>query len=189
MRFDPQKHHRRSVRLQGYDYTSPGWYFVTIFTKDRIEYFGSVEKDSVRLTEIGKNVEKTWNRIPHLYENAVLDAYIIMPNHIHGIIGLIDGVVYENSSTYPICKGVCKNAPENGDYYSRISPVKMSLPVIIRSYKSAVTGWCRRHKHEYFVWHRSFYDHIIRSDKQLSAIRQYIRNNPSNWAEDPDRKI
>ena len=178
MKFDPEKHHRCSIRLKGHDYSSPGSYFVTILTKDRFPYFGSIEDAVMSLSEIGKQTEKIWHRTPSRYKNTVLDEFIIMPNHIHGIIGLIDC-----SSG----KGVCTNAPESSNYYSRISPPKQSLPVIIRSFKSTVTRWCCDSEYYHFQWHRSFYDHIIRSEKQLSSIRHYICTNPVNWAADPER--
>jgi REP element-mobilizing transposase RayT len=86
MVYDPEKHKRRSVRLKGYDYSKPGFYYVTICTQDRIERFGHVENEEMILNDAGKMVDAEWNRVPERYEHVVLDEYKIMPNHMHGIL-------------------------------------------------------------------------------------------------------
>jgi len=176
MKYDPQKHHRQSIRLREYDYSNAGLYFITILIKNRQPYFGEVINGKIDLNEIGVICGEFWLKIPELYKKVVLDGFIIMPNHLHGIIGL---------SNDRVCKGVRKNAPCE-EYYSSISPEKLSLSVVIRAFKASLTGWCRKNGYDYFQWHRNYYDHIIRSEKQLNAIRDYIRSNPANWKDDPD---
>ncbi len=88
MRYDPQKHHRRSIRLKGYDYTQAGAYFITIVTKDRACLFGEVVEDDMRLSPMGIIVQECWLAIPDHFPHAVLDEFVVMPNHVHGIIVL-----------------------------------------------------------------------------------------------------
>ncbi len=86
MWYDPETHHRRSIRLKGYDYSQPGYYYVTICTQDRVERFGEVQNDKMNLNEAGEMVDMEWNRIRERYVHVVLDEYRIMPNHMHGIL-------------------------------------------------------------------------------------------------------
>lgn len=85
MVYDPDKHNRRSVRLNGYDYSQPGFYYITICTQDRVERFGEIPEDTMILKDVGKMVYAEWNRIPDRYDHVVLDKYQIKPNHLHGI--------------------------------------------------------------------------------------------------------
>jgi len=89
MIYDPERHNRRSMRLKGYDYSNPGFYYVTICTQDRVERFGDVQNDKMNLNDAGEMVDAEWNRIPERYEHVVLDKYQIMPNHLHGILQII----------------------------------------------------------------------------------------------------
>jgi len=91
MKFDPNKHHRRSIRLKGYDYTQPGGYFVTIVTYHRDLLFGEIVNEEMQLNDLGKIVEECWRAIPEHIPNVELGAYVIMPNHVHGIIVITDG--------------------------------------------------------------------------------------------------
>ncbi|MBN2383185.1 hypothetical protein JXQ70_09915 [bacterium] len=89
MPYDPEKHNRQSIRLKGYDYSQPGFYYFTICTQDRVERFGDVKNDTMILNDAGKMVDAEWNRIPKRYCHVILDAYVIMPNHMHGILQII----------------------------------------------------------------------------------------------------
>ena len=90
MKFDPHKHHRRSIRLKGYDYTQPGAYFVTMVTYQREDLFGDSIEGEMRLNWTGKLVKREWERLPNRLPNIELDEFIVMPNHVHGIILIID---------------------------------------------------------------------------------------------------
>ena len=170
MRFDPDKHHRRSIRLKGYDYSSPGAYFVTICTNNRECLFGRVEDGQVELTPIGKVADRFWHEITDHFEHVKNNEHVIMPNHLHGILMINE-----------YCRGTACRAPT---YEIFGKPRKGTIPTVIRSYKSAVTRWCRRNGYEYFQWQRNYYEHIIRTEDELKRIRNYIINNPLKWEED-----
>ena len=183
MRYDPSRHHRRSIRLKGYDYSHPGLYFVTICTQWRECYFGEVIGASVQLSAIGEIANQYWLEIPNHFKNAVLEGFVVMPNHVHGII-CIQEMNHHG-------RGVQLNTPTNAtnihddrNYYSKITPKKNTLSVIIRTYKGAVTTWCRQNEHGYFQWQRNYHEHIVRNEKELNRIRKYIIENPSKWESD-----
>ena len=172
------KNHFRieSARLKTWDYRNSAWYFVTINTKNNLEYFGKVKNGKVELNEIGKIAMKYWLEIPDHFPYVDLDYYIIMPNHIHGVTILNSKDVACNVST------------NSNNVYSDISPKKCSLSSVIRSYKSAVTKWCNKSK-IHFEWQPRFFDRIIRNEKELYNIRKYIQQNPLKWnleKENPD---
>lgn len=157
---------RKSTRLKEYDYSAPGHYFVTICIQDRIEKFGTIIDDKMVLNESGKIVKNTWIEIPIHFNDIVLDRYIIMPNHIHGII--INNPVGNGHA-----RSVNKNTKNN------------NLSIIIGSFKSAATKRINQSNNlSPFKWQKSFYDHIIRIDKSLNKIREYIINNPATWDND-----
>jgi putative transposase len=144
----------------------------------------------LRLMPIGEIAKKYWMEIPNHYPNVVVDEFVIMPDHMHGILRIGDegrncrGVQFSNGDT-PDCTGVQLNAPTDknprAQHFSELSPAGGSLSVIIRNYKSIVKRWCNENGFPQFKWQRSFFDHIIRDEQSLFQIRQYIRNNPSDW--------
>ena len=164
MKYDPDRHKRRSLRLKHYDYASEGAYFVTICTKDRTLFF---ERDEIRSI-----AERCWVEIPDHFPNVELDTWVVMPNHIHGIIVIAK-------------KGVQLNAPTTrGDTdgaFSAMSPPRHTLAVVVRTYKAAVTTFCRRSGIDEFGWQRSYYDRVIRNLHELDRARRYISNNPLQW--------
>ena len=174
-----QKNGRQSIRLKNYNYAANGYYFVTICTHDKQCYFGDVVDSKIHLSQIGKIAHQYWLDIPQHSKHTYLDEFIIMPNHVHGII-IIDKP----------CRDVPWYVPTNDDAWnlpkkmSKLSPKSGSLGVIIRSYKSSVTRWCRQNDDDIFHWQSRFYEHIIRDEKSLNNIRQYIINNPAKWSED-----
>ena len=182
------KYKAKTIRLKNWNYANNSWYFVTICTKDALCYFGKIINNQINLSEIGKIAQKFWLEIPQHFKDIYLDQYVIMPNHIHGII-IIDhpNCNIDKISNQPR-RGVACNASTYNDelsnVMSEISPKKGSLSSIIRSYKSAVTHWCRKNNHDYFAWQPRFYEHIIRDDNSLDNIRNYIKNNPLKWEED-----
>ena len=174
MKYDSNIHHRRSIRLKEYDYSWTGWYYITICVKDRECSLGKTRNDGVVLSDVGKIAEKCWKEIPHHFHGVDLDAYIIMPNHLHGI------VIINNPSR----RGVQLNAPTED--VPRLSPRKGSLSIIVRTFKAAVTTKCRRSSIAGFSWQRGFYEHVIRNDGDLHRIRTYIQNNPLKWSMDEE---
>ena len=127
------------------------------------------------LNELGNIVEKCWVNIPDHFENVTLDEFIIMPNHVHGIIEIIG----DNTVGRDVACNV--STPK---HLSNISPKSGSISTIIRSYKSAVTRSIRKHHNSQFAWQPRFYDHVIRNNHALENIQNYIQKNPENWEKD-----
>ena len=167
-----------SARLRSWDYSSPGWYFVTVCTKRMKPYFGKIDQVSSSLSELGQTVNQFWSEIPQHHKNIAIDEFIVMPNHIHGIIIIVETL--HATSLQSMSQQTTSLHPTR----SSISPRKGSLGVIIRSFKSAVTRWARMNGHPNFAWQPRFYDHIIRNEDSLSRIRIYIQNNPLKWEND-----
>lgn len=187
MAYDPEKHHRRSIRLGGYDYAQAGGYFVTICTQDRVCLFGDVVNGEMWLNGTGRIVHDEWMRTPVLRPRVTLDAFVVMPNHIHGIIILGDGHNAVNDGA-TAGRGTLQRAPtERGSAVERFGrPTSDSIPTIVRLFKSATTKRINRLRGTPGapVWQRNYYEHIVRDDESLGRIRQYILNNPAQWASD-----
>lgn len=162
--------HRRSIRLAGYDYAQPGAYFVTICTQGRECSLGKARDGSVDLSHHGEIVQRAWNSLPEHYPHVGVDAFVIMPNHIHGVIVLSEAM--EDSG-----------AQRTG----RLS-TRHGLPEIVRAFKS----FSARRANELNatpgarVWQRNYYEHIIRDERELNLIREYVVNNPLGWDTDPE---
>lgn len=162
----------RSIRLKGYDYARPGAYFVTICTQNRVCLFGDVVNGKMRLNDTGDIVRQCWLDMPAHCSTAVLDEFVVMPNHIHGVIVLGDAPVgATHASPLP-------TRPRG--------PRRQSIASIVGSFKSAVTKRLneRRGTPGASVWQRNYYEHIIRDDAAWQRIREYIANNPLQWALD-----
>ncbi len=174
------KYRVESTRLPHRDYSENGWYFVTICTRDRTFFFGDVISGEIHLSKIGQIAQQFWAEIPTHFKHLCIDAYVIMPNHIHGII-VIDRP--HNTETRH-GTSLHQSSTESGNKFGPLKP--NSLQSIVNGYKSSVTRWCRQNGHESFVWQPRFYDHIIRADGSLDRIRDYIINNPAKWEDDKD---
>ena len=185
MNFSRDIHRRRSIRLREYDYSGIGAYFVTMCVADRECLFGEVLDESMRSNEIGLVVAECWEAIPQHFPHIQLDEFVVMPNHIHGII------IIERRGT--ACRarfwddgddqGTACRAPTVGTFGR---PIAGSLSTIIRSFKSAVTKQVNelRENRGVSVWQRNYYEHVIRDENDLCTVRQYIADNPMKWADD-----
>jgi putative transposase len=246
MKFDPHKHHRRSIRLRGYDYSQAGAYFVTICTHRRACVPGEVQEGEMRPNRAGRLVRAAWNDLPNHYPRVMLDAFVVMPNHIHGIIVLQDaqehadvGAGFEHGTIVGDRSGAereaspadggAKPAPTHGgakqvelgenadvgagfvrstevgdrsgaereattaDGEAKPAPThantkRHGLPEIVRAVK---TFSARRINHlrgtpGVPVWQRNYYERVIRNERELHAIQQYILDNPANWDKDSE---
>jgi REP element-mobilizing transposase RayT len=181
---DPPR--RRSIRLKGYDYTSAGAYFVTVCTHRREALFGEVADGTMGLNDYGRLVTSAWEELPNHHSGLVLDAFVVMPNHVHGIVVL-------DRQGRPFDPGVVgagfKPAP------TAPPPARRhGLPEIVRAFKtfSARRINERRRMMGHPVWQRGYYEHVVRDDRSLRRIIEYIIANPLHWAEDrenPDRFV
>jgi len=171
---DTEKHHRKSIRLKYYNYLETGGYFVTICALNRKSIFGDIKKDQMVLTLRGRIATDCWEEIPKHFCNVSLDEFVIMPNHLHGII-----MINENG------RGKACLAPTNRQFGR---PIGNSLFSIIGSFKSAVTKRINKTFHTLgiSVWQRNYYEHIVRNEKELNKIREYIINNSLKWNEDEE---
>lgn len=179
-KFDPQKHHRKSIRLQGYDYSQAGAYYVTIVTYQRDCLFGEVVHGEMVLNEYGKIADECWRAIPAHFPFVELGANVVMPNHVHGVIVIIDNDRADALASAR--RGAIYRAPTTTEKFGK--PVKGSLPTIVRTYKAAVTRRIGRELNATGIWQRNYYEHIIRDEKDLQNKTDYIEANPSLWDED-----
>lgn len=173
-----------STRLKGWDYSSPGAYFITLCTKKRECLFGDVVEKSMILNENGTIVEKCWYDLPRHYDNIKLDQFVTMPNHVHGIM-MIDIETVPASLVETGLKPVSTATAITAD----IDNGKMKTHGLYEFVRALKTFSARRiNEHRKTpgktVWQPRFYDHIIRDDNELSRIRKYIMDNPANWKND-----
>jgi REP element-mobilizing transposase RayT len=213
VKYNPDKHHRQSIRLKGYDYSSPGAYFVTICTHQRQCLFGEIVDGEMRLNQIGQLVRSQWLKIPYHHTHVELDAWVIMPNHIHGILildtsgrGAALGQNLENPTdnynpnATPSCDRGCtepgvafgtKSLPSPESDLPNAAPLPPRLGAgtvgaIVLNFKSVTTRSFNRIQRSpgNSIWQRNYYEHIIRSEAFLGQIRQYIYTNPFVWEQD-----
>lgn len=178
-RYDPDRHHRRSVRLNEYDYTRSGRYLVTICSHDREHLFGDVTGGRMILNSFGDIVAQEWLRTATVRAYVELDEWIVMPNHMHGIVVLI---TYRVGPT----RRVAHPARDGTRTAARRGPAAGSLGAIVGQFKSAAARRINvlRESPGVPMWQRSFHDRIVRDPAALQRIRGYIRANPAAWAED-----
>ena len=191
------KYRIASTRMKEWDYGQNGCYFVTICTKNRDEYFGEIKSGEMHLNEFGEIAQKHWLEIPCHFGNARIDEYVIMPNHLHGII-ILENAEEGNQN---ICRDkACLVSTETDIFKKRFQHQgKRTISSIIGSYKSVCTKMINKMNVETrhclvstehclvstaFAWQSGFYDHVIRNDASLDKIREYILNNPAQWADD-----
>jgi REP element-mobilizing transposase RayT len=149
---------RQPMRLQRYDYAQAGAYFITVCTHGRTCLFGTIVDHEMRSNQAGAILKQTWSNLIAHYQNVDLDEFVVMPNHVHGIIVLSDA-----------------------------SPARHGLPEIVRGFKSfSARGVNEVRGTRGPLWQRGYYEHVIRNETALNGIREYIVNNPARWADDPE---
>ena len=204
MPYNPATHNRQSIRLQGYDYTQAGAYFITICTYQKDFIFGKVTSGIMQLSSLGEIAYSQCLQLPKRFTNIVLDAFVIMPNHIHGIIviqngrGEADDTRYSSQSKIPVSPA----SPLHSDQMPHQTPtinhgkpnestrpngtIPGSIGAIVQNYKSLTTrkiNMILRTKNK-AIWQRNYYEHIIRDENDFSRIVDYIQNNPISWVDD-----
>jgi len=183
MPYDPERHHRRSIRLKGYDYTQPGAYFVTIVTQNRACLFGEVVEGQMRLNEAVHLAQRCWTDIPNHFPHVQLDAFIIMPNPVHGILVIAHHAAPDDVGARHAVPQPPRTASHTPTVEQFGKPVHGSIPTIVRSFKSATTRHINilRGTPGAPVWQPNYYEHIIRDERSLNRIREYIVTNPLRW--------
>lgn len=189
-KFDPQKHHRRSIRLKGYDYSSEGAYYVTIVTQGRECLCGEIVDGEMHLNEYGEIIQKWWHDIPIHFPNVELGAFIIMPNHVHGIIFITAerrGEVIsprENQNRNSLDSNTDPTTNRDGETPPLRKP---TLGQIVAYFKYQSTKEMNKIETDRAItkfWQRNYYEYIIRDEKDLQNKTDYIEANPSLWEED-----
>lgn len=197
------KYRSDTNRLKGYDYSSEGMYFVTICTRNRIPYFGSINDGIMQLlSSAGKIVANEWKQTGNIRLRVVLGEWIVMPNHFHGIIYLKPKNHAGRGTTWqalPLANAYQKDIEDHTkdgcnpslqkvdiiqDYKNEFGPQQDNISSVIRGFKSSCTRKIRNSGIGNFAWQRRFYDHIIRSQNTLTKIEEYIRENPVRWFDD-----
>ena len=176
MTCNPDRYCRHSIRLNEYDYSQAGAYFVTICAHNRECVFGNVVKGEMRLNKYGRVVEAEWIETASIRNNVELDVFVVMPNHFHGVLVIVGG------GRDTVGRDTARRAPTAiNERFGK--PTSGSLPTIVRSFKSAVTKRINelRGTPETPVWQRNYYEHVIRDEGDLNEIREYIMSNPLKW--------
>ena len=181
---------RRSIRLPGYDYSASGGYFITVVTFRRECLFGEISGGKMKLSPIGEIVQREWLKTGALrpYVELREEEFVVMPNHAHGIIWIIDedsdgnvGARRRRAPTQRRAPTACETTSEQFG-----KPVKGSIPTIVRAFKSAVTYCAGRELNTANLWQRNYYEHIIRDSPDNERIANYIAQNPENWEKDEE---
>jgi putative transposase len=188
MIYKPEIHHRRSIRLKGYDYSQAGVYFVTICVKDHACLFGTIADGKLQYNDYGQIANEFWLKISEHFSDVKLDEFIIMPNHIHGIITINNcrGEVTSPFSEVVAPNSKTKTAQKQGGETPPLQKFTLGQIVAYFKYQSAKRINDIRNAPGTPIWQRNYYEHIIRDDKELQAIQEYIRYNPLKWDEDKE---
>ena len=211
--FNPDSHHRRSIRLKAYDYSTAGAYFVTIVTQERLCLFGDVTDGEAQLTNAGEMIQQIWHAIPDRFPTIEMDEFVVMPNHVHGILiihsdvgaSLVGAqeVTHTKTTHSPVGASLVGALPadrarstDGGRATTRVAPTEdgpMTLGEVVGAYKSLTThqygkgvethGWPPFNKR---LWQRNYYERVIRDARELDKAREYIANNPMQWELDAE---
>jgi REP element-mobilizing transposase RayT len=188
MTYNPDIHHRHSSRLRDYDYSAAGAYFVTICTQGRECLFGEVIDGAMVLNDAGRMVLGMWRALPERFPNVATDEFVVMPNHVHGIILLND------RRGEPRVRPISGFGMKQGDHKDRpYGTGDFSLGRVCQAFKSLTTVEYVRGVKDYQwpsfpgrLWQRNYFERVIRDEGELGAIREYIRNNPLKWEQDEE---
>ena len=190
--YNPNIHNRRSIRLKGYDYSQPGLYFITMCTKDRQHLFGHVERGKMIYNAFGEIAYKEWTKTAEIRDNVDILEYVIMPNHMHGIVLIKGDMIVESVGpvgpvgAYGHTPPLGNTPPQQSNKLSQFKSPSKTIGAIVRGYKGAVTKQINilRQMPGVPVWQRNYYEHIIRNERAYQRIAEYILNNPLKWQED-----
>jgi len=181
MTFNPDIHNRHSIRLKNFDYAQAGAYFVTVCAQNRECLFGNIQDNVMVLNDAGRMIETWWLELAIKYPALETDAYIIMPNHFHGIVAVVGAALFGRPN------------PDHSQPVIQPRTAAPALSDIVNWFKTMTTNdYIRGVKHHQWrsfpgkLWQRNYYEHVIRNEDDLNKIREYIANNPSGWADDDE---
>jgi putative transposase len=182
--YNPLIHHRRSIRIPEYDYSYPGAYFITICTYKHESLFGEIENGEMKLTEFGQIAHNRWRLLPERFINIQMDQFVVMPNHIHGILVITDPDLV-GAGLAPAPEAIAQ--PHAGQPQGL--PLRPTVGYVVGAYKSLVVNECLKIckiKQEIMgkIWQRNYYEHVIRDHKSFQNITNYIIHNPAQWEQD-----
>jgi len=194
MKYDPKIHHRKSIRLKNYDYSQTGLYFVTIVTQNREYLFGEIIDGEMILNDAGEAVKKCWDEIPLHYPHIKLYDFVVMPNHVHWIVGA-ENIPLPTENIPPLPTGNIPPLPTGNIPSAQITnipplpPMQKNPPLgnIVRGFKIGVTKWFQKNRQIPIgksIWQRNYWEHIVRNENEYQRIAQYIIDNPKKWALD-----
>ena len=205
MAYDPRIHHRRSIRLKDFDYSSPGGYFLSICVRRKKCLFGQVADYEMRLNDAGQMIQSWWLRLPGKFRSTELGEYIVMPNHFHGTIIIGDPADKPTVGADPcVCPQTHASAPAGRTRGCAPTPAPVSadahagapVSAMVQWFKTMTTnayvrgvrqyGWCRFSGK---LWQRNYFERVIRDQDELDLVRQYVINNPAKWGEDRDNPL
>ncbi|MFA4930416.1 MAG: transposase [Patescibacteria group bacterium] len=190
------KYRIQSARLSGHNYRTAGYYFITVCTHRRQHYFGHIKNKIMHLNKMGKIADRCWQQIPQHFPLSISHIHVIMPNHMHGILEIINNpsmsysMINKRDTSNSNINAMATRTDVACNVYtmSQISPKPHSLPIIIRSYKTACTNnICQTNPD--FRWQSLYHDHIIRNQIEYEKIYAYIQNNPVLWNRDRNNGI
>jgi REP-associated tyrosine transposase len=185
-----EKYKIESTRLSHWNYSNSGYYFVTICTKDRIEYFGKIEHGIICLNQYGSIICQEIYKTPLIRKNVIIDEFMVMPNHIHLILEINNTLLNDEPvETQCIVETQGIASLRINTYKNTFGPQKNNLSSIIRGLKSIITKRIHQNGLIDFQWQSRFYDHIIRDEEDSYRIKEYIKNNPLNWCRDRNNRV
>lgn len=198
--YNPNIHHRRSIRLKGYDYSQEGLYFITLCCQNRAHLFGYIFNKEMILNDAGKMIVNQWLQLPDRFNNIVLHEFVVMPNHFHSIVQIVGAtLVVAPKTDSDIIKGQPQGiaptiAPTDNDINNEIeniNKIEKTVGNIIGAFKSITTveyiNGVKNNNWKSFdrrIWERNYWEHIIRNEIAYQNISNYIINNPNKWSED-----
>ncbi len=181
--YNPEIHHRQSIRLKDYDYSQVGAYFVTICTWRGTQVFGEVKNSQMTLNGQGEIAYAMWLTLPRRFPGVELDHFVVMPNHVHGIVVRTERLTPEKQEA---TSKTSKDEMNKMQIYKASPYRRQMLCEMVRTFKGVTSYYVRRSDGgtRGFGWHRDYFEHVIRSAKELDTMRAYIVNNPARWQED-----
>ena len=203
MKNDEELPYRRSVRLQSYDYSHTGAYFVTICTEEKRCRFGAIVNGESQLNNLGQIARQMWLTLPKRFHDVTLDQYVVMPNHVHGILIPTPTDYYTHADSYaPKVPERFQTRKTKDAGAINLAPTRLvgqagainlapTLGEVVRTFKALVTYHIRKSGIPDFAWQRGFHESVLKNEKHLAYVRQYILDNPSRWTEDnlfPEQK-